>query len=223
MSRTSSRHSLRHWSLFAVTWYLIVAASAVLVVAALVKVQAVIPVVPASFWVVALLAVAGELIPVRTSKGTHAPGILLSTAFVFAILYVWGLWPAVLLEAVETLVASLVQRRPPWEAVFRAGAGALAVAVSWLALAAVGLADGLSAAGRELHGVDLLWVFPGWVGWFAADTAIEVFVAKDYGRRLYRAFPADFWYDALTSAAVVALTPPSWSLRTRASGCSRSC
>jgi hypothetical protein len=43
---------------------------------------------------------------------------------VFAILYVWGLWPAVLLEAVETLVASLVQRRPPWEAVFRAGAGA---------------------------------------------------------------------------------------------------
>ncbi len=207
MVRRPAGPSLRGWSRFAATWYVATTAGAVLLTAAVVQAQAQLPVLHASFWVVAVLAVVGETLPVRTSKMGDAPGTLMSTAFVFAIMYVWGLWPALLLEALATLLASQLQRRPPWETLFRTGAGLLAVACAWLVMPMAGVAQGLTAAGHGLRGVDLVWMVPGWVAWFLVDTAIEAVVGNVYGRPLYRTFPSDFWYDVFTCAAVMALAP----------------
>jgi diguanylate cyclase (GGDEF)-like protein len=207
MARRSARLSLRRKSGFSSVWYATVFAGAGLLVAAAVDIRPHLPLYHATFWIVAGLAVGGELLPVRTSRATETQGTLISTTFVFATLYVWGLWPALLLEAVATLVAAQLHRRPPWESAFRTGAGVLAVAVAWFAMLFAGVPLGLEAAGLELHGADLFWVIPGWLAWFAVDTAIEGFVAHADGRRLYPTLPGDFWYDIVTSAAVLALAP----------------
>jgi diguanylate cyclase (GGDEF)-like protein len=199
--------SLRRWSIFALTWYLVIVASAVALVAAVVATERAVPTLPASFWVVAVLAVAGELAPIRTSRLRDSQGTLISAAFVFAILYVWGPWPALLLEGFATLLVSQLNRKPAWETVFLAGGRILAVAAAWLAMPVVGVAYGLETAGLSLRGVDLVWVVPGWVAWFIVYTAIESTLARCQGHPLYRTFPDDFWYDVVTSAAVVALAP----------------
>ncbi|MFI5099317.1 MAG: putative bifunctional diguanylate cyclase/phosphodiesterase [Actinomycetes bacterium] len=207
MGRTSSGPSFPRRSQFCAVWYVTVVAAAVLTASAVVDLRTRTSSLHATFWVVAALAVSGELLPVRTSREVDNQGTLISTAFVFATLYVWGPWPALLLEGVATLFASVLHRRPAWESFFRAGAGMLAVCVSWSTMLLAGVPEGLEVAGQELHGADLLWVVPGWLLWYAADTAVESFVARSEERRLYQTFPADFWYDVVTGAAVLALAP----------------
>ncbi len=207
MGRTSSGPSLRRRSPFCTVWYVTIVAAAVLMMSALVCIRSNPMCLHPTFWLVAAFAVSGELLPVRTSRAVHNQGTLISTTFVFATLYEWGPWQALLLEAAATLIASVLHRRPAWESVFRSGAGTLAVGVSWVTMLFAGFPEGLEMAGQDLHGADLLWVVPGWVLWFVADTAIESFVARTEDRRLYPTFPADFWYDVVTNAAVLALAP----------------
>jgi diguanylate cyclase (GGDEF)-like protein len=170
-------------------------------------VHAELPVLHSEFWVVASLAVCGELVPVRTSRAAEGHGTLISTAFVFAVLYVWGLWPALVVEAVATLVATRLHRRSAWETLFRPAAGVLSIAAAWSTMVVAGLPAGLESHELELRGHDLFWVIPGWVLWYVVDTFMEAWLARVERRKVFPSFPADFWYDAVTGAAVLALAP----------------
>ena len=155
------------------------------------------------FWVVAALALGGELLPIRTSRISDAQCMLRPpTAFVFAILYVWGPWPALLVEAVATLLAAWVHRLPLWETLFRPAASVIALAAAWTTMAVAGLEQGLESVDRELRGVDLLWVISGWVLWYVVDLQMERWIAQAAGRRLYPASVAEVGYDVVTCAAV---------------------
>ena len=178
-----------------------------LLVTALLAVRRELPLLRSEFWVVAALAVGGELLPVRTSRGSDEHGTLISTAFVFAAMYVWGVWPALLVEAVATLLAARLHRRTAWESAFFTSTGVLSLVAAWTTMLVAGDPLGLEAGGHGLRGRDLLWVVSGWILWFVVYTVLETWFARTCGRRLYQSFPADFWYDVVTSAAVLALAP----------------
>src|SRR5207244_8013958 len=127
-----------------------------------------------------------------TSRLLDSQGTLISSSFVFAILYMWGPWPALLLEGLNTVLAARVHRQRLSEGVFLAATAVISIGAAWLVMPAAGLSDGLYAAGTSVRGIDLVWMFPGWITWFTVYTAIECVLARTRGRRLYRTFPDDF-------------------------------
>ncbi len=205
--KSSERPSLAKVSLFALTWHLSVWGGWALVVAAAVKVQPVMGRMPTVFWVMAALVVLGELRPVRTAGSYDAQGTVTSTAFVFAILYLWGLWPALLLQAGVTVTSELVKRKRTWIMFFNVGQYVLSVTGAWIVMVLVGLPDGIAHAGRPLRGVDLLWIVPSWVVWFVINNVLVSGAAGDTGTGFAEAFFDDILFYVVTSAAVLALSP----------------
>ena len=93
---------------------------------------------PALFWLVAALACAGELFPIRVSRGTDVEEITTSTTFAFAILLGFGTTPAVVVLAVSSAVADAVHRKPLWKILFNLSQYALAMGAAGLAYGALG-------------------------------------------------------------------------------------
>jgi diguanylate cyclase (GGDEF)-like protein len=207
MGGVPARPSLARRSLFSLTWHLSVWVGWALVVVAAVKVQPLMGAMPASFWVVAALVLLGELRPVRTAGSWDAQGTVTSTAFVFAIMYMWGLWPALLLQAGVTVTSEMVKRKPPWKLFFNVGQYVLSASAAFLPMVVVGLPHGLAAAGRSLTGADLLWIVPTWVIWFLVNNVLVSGVAADVGQSFWQAFSEDLGYYVVTTAAVLALSP----------------
>src|SRR5215831_9265138 len=143
MAAEQRRPSLRRWSLFACTWHVAVWGGWVLVAAAAVQVQPMMGRMPAAFWVIAALVLLGELRPVRTAGQYDDQGTVTSTAFVFAILYLWGLWPALLLQAGVTVTSELVKRKQPWIMFFNVGQYVLSATAAWSVMLVAGVPHGL--------------------------------------------------------------------------------
>jgi len=191
------------------SWCVAVGPGSALVVFAAVQAVLGLGSLPPAFWAVAALVLLGQLRPVRVAREYDSAGTVTSTAFVFAILYAWGLWPAVLLAAAVTLISELVNRRHLRALLFNMCEPVVAVGAAWLVLVAVGLPHGVFDNGQGLHGVDLLWVLPSWVVWFVVDHAL---VAGDragaaHGGSFGEVFVDDIVYSALAKAAVLALSP----------------
>jgi len=207
MGGVPARPSLAHRSLFSLAWHVSVWGGWALVVVSAVRVQPIMGQMPASFWVVAALVLLGELRPVRTAGSWDAQGTVTSTAFVFAIMYMWGLWPALLLQAGVTVTSEMVKHKPPWKLFFNVGQYVLSASAAFIPMVVVGLPHGLVPAGRSLTGTDLLWIVPTWVIWFVVNNVLVSGVAADVGRSFWRAFTDDLGYYIVTSAAVLALSP----------------
>jgi diguanylate cyclase (GGDEF)-like protein len=207
MGAVPARPSMSRLSLFALTWQFSVWVGWALVVVSAVKVQPVMGEMPASFWVVAALVLLGELRPVRTAGSWDAQGTVTSTAFVFAIMYMWGLWPALLLQAGVTVTSELVKRKPPWKLFFNVGQYVLSATAACVPMVVAGLPHGLVPAGRTLSGTDLLWIVPTWVIWFVVNNTLVSGVAADEGQSFWQEFSQDIGYYVVTTAAVLALSP----------------
>lgn len=91
------------------------------------------------FWVVAALAIVGELRPIVTpGKSAHDSGAT-SLTFCFAALLYWGLPAAAVLRCLTTLAVALTGRQAPFRAVFNAAQCMLGMGVAAAVLAAAGL------------------------------------------------------------------------------------
>jgi diguanylate cyclase (GGDEF)-like protein len=207
MAATSARPSLARWSMFAATWHVSVWLGWSLVCVSALKVQPIMGSMPVTFWVIAALVLLGELRPVRTAGTYDANGTVTSTAFVFAILYLWGLWPAVLLQAGVAVTSELVKRKKTWILFFNVGQYVVSVSAAWLVMLVAGVPDGLAPTGRELQGKDLLWIVPTWLVWFGVNNALVSGVGADKGKTFIEVFTEDFSYYVVTTAAVLALSP----------------
>ena len=107
-----ARPSFERWSLYAVSWSMAVVL-AVTVVAVSAQSWLGYPghTLPVSFVVLMPLVLLGELVPVHTASGRIAEGMLVSTSFALAVLFVWGLFPAVAVAGGASFVAQLVRQR----------------------------------------------------------------------------------------------------------------
>ena len=92
----------------------------------------------ATFVVCAALVVVAELRPLVTSDSPDGNGVNTSMAFVFALLVHWGLAPALLMQAVATVIAESARRRAPWRTAFNIAQNGVALGAGYAALLVFG-------------------------------------------------------------------------------------
>jgi diguanylate cyclase (GGDEF)-like protein len=197
--------------MFAAGWWLSVVGGLALVGFAVTQAVAGVPDAPAAFWMIAGLLILFELSPVIVGSGYDSQGVATSDAFAFAILYLYGPWPAITLIALSTLVSELVKRKALWKIPFNIGQFTLSIGsaalLMTLALGARGeslptLADPLAS----LTAVDLPWIVAGWLSFFFVNNALFSMLA-DPGRTFADDFFDDFVYYFFSTMAVLAVSP----------------
>ena len=160
-----------------------------------------------AFWAVCALLVVAELRPLFTSGARDANGLALSTSFVFALLLRYGLPISVLVQAVATTVADVSRRKAPWRTAFNIGQFAL----SWSAAAVVMELAGhqaSTAAPLDLTGADLIAAGLGGITYFVVNQLLVVVaLSLKTGRSVPRLLRDDLAYEALSSGALLALSP----------------
>jgi diguanylate cyclase (GGDEF)-like protein len=111
------------------------------------------------FWVIAALALVGELKPIVTPGKSDPDSGVTSLTFCFAALLYWGFPAAALLRCATMLLAALTGRQAPFRAAFNAAQFMLSLGAAAAVLEAAGLHPGPQApwvpTGRELGAVGL--------------------------------------------------------------------
>ena len=210
MAASSRRPSLVRPSSFAFFWNLSVWAGGVLVVYAISQTVGALVHTPPSdakaFWGLAALVILGELWPVIAAGSSDPQGVVTSHAFVFAVLYLYGPWPAVALLAVGTLIAEARRRKPPWKWFFNVGQYTLSLMAAAVVMELAGHQASLTHPG-SLVASSLVWIVLGWLAFFFANDVLVATLSDDVGRTFVQDFFDDFWYYFLTTIAVLALSP----------------
>ena len=91
------------------------------------------PVDEPAFWVVFVLVVLGELFPIVLSFHDQRHEVTTSTTFVFALLLMFGLAPAVFAQGIASMISDRHRKVPWWKATFNLSQYSLA----WLAAGVV--------------------------------------------------------------------------------------
>ncbi|MBI1377692.1 MAG: EAL domain-containing protein [Frankiales bacterium] len=202
------RPSLWGWSLFALTWQFSVLVGWVLVAVALSELRHVdLAAIGWPLVVVGALAMLGELRPVIASSNYVGSGVAISTAFVFAALYLWGFATAVVLQAVAILLGELVQRKAVWKVLFNVGQYVISVAAAWLVLYAAGVATTSAVPRTQFAGVDIAWVLASWLAYHLVNLALVAGTGASEGQTWWESFTEDFWYYTFSTLSVLAVSP----------------
>ena len=161
----------------------------------------------APFALIAGLLLLGELRPVVTSS-FDPQGVNISTAFVFAILVHWGPWPALLLQMAAMLLGEVARRRNVWRIVFNTGQYVACLAVAWLALSTVGGLHGSPTEPLAVTAHHLPAMVLSWCVYFVVNLAlVSGAISLNEGSRFWDEFRDDIGYYAVTTFAVLALSP----------------
>ena len=153
-----------------------------------------------------------ELRPVVTAGAYDPQGVTISTAFVFAILFYWGPWPALLVHGVGVLLGEIAKRKPCGRScstpASTSGAWRCRALVLWLA----GLrptpthpSGDIDAHTSARHGLS-------WVAYFLVNLAmVAAAISLRTGTR---------WWDDFSTTSATTPSPPSPSSRSRPSSSS---
>ncbi len=155
-----------------------------------------------------ILVVLGELRPVVGSQ-THDPmGVALSTTFVFPVLLHFGLLPAVLLHALATVLAGLVEHKALWRTMFNVGQYSLSAAAGWAVLAAFGQMPTLLDTWTPTTLSDLAIIVVVAAACFLVnDALVATAIGLIEGTSPWTAFMADLRFQFLVSSAQYGLAP----------------
>jgi diguanylate cyclase (GGDEF)-like protein len=159
------------------------------------------------FWMLLLFMLLGELRPVVASGRTDPNGVLLATAFHFAVLLHWGLRLALIGVVVSAVFGDLLRRKGLYAAVFNASQYVISYAAAAGALHVTGWEPTAASAGPLGPGV-LLPMALAAVAYHLVNVAVvgtAVGLAED--RSVVGAIFEDFAYYASTTGAVIALSP----------------
>ncbi len=205
------RPSLLRPSMFAVGWWVSAVGGLALAGYAVVQTVPALGSVDQAFWVIAGLLVLFELSPVIVGGGYDSQGVATSDAFTFAVLDLYGPWPAIALTAASSLVSELVKRKPLWKVPYNIGQFSLSIGaaalVMYVALQISGEAmPSMSTPLSSLTEGDLTWIVLGWLAFFFTNNTLFSMLA-DPGRTFADDFFDDFNYYFFTTVAVLAISP----------------
>jgi diguanylate cyclase (GGDEF)-like protein len=202
------RPSLWGLSLFALTWQFCVWFGWGLVALAVIVLRdSDVAVIGWPLVVVAGLAFLGELRPVIASNVYVGSGVAISTAFVFAALYLWGFAPAILLQASAILVGEIMNRKDIWRVLFNVGQYVISIAAAWGVLYLAGVSTSPAAPRSEFHGTDAGWVLLSWATYHVVNLALVAGTAESDGDTWWESFSDDFWYYTFSTLSVLAVSP----------------
>jgi diguanylate cyclase (GGDEF)-like protein len=165
------------------------------------------PAMGSGFALMATFVLLAEIRPLLVAGSPDSNGVTITTCFVFAMLFHWGLPIAILLQAVATLVGDRAQRRVWWRMAFNAAQ----YAVSWAAAGAV-----LSLAGAKgtphvpavITSVDVWVLVAAAVAYFLVnDVVVGQALALLSNSSLWREVSEDFGFQLLSTGSLLALSP----------------
>ncbi len=202
------RPSLWRWSLFALTWqFSFVVGWGLLAIALVTLTPSDIALMGWPLVMVAALVFFGELRPVIASDIYAQDGVPISSAFVFAALYLWGFGPAVVLQAVAVLVSELVQRKDVWKVLFNVGQYVISISAAWVVLYAAGVWATPLSARTTFRGTDILWLLGSWLVYHVVNLVLVAGLAASSGQTWWESFSEDFWYYTVSTLSVLAISP----------------
>ena len=88
---------------------------------------------------IAAVVLLSELRPIVMTRLAGNP-VSISLAFVFATMYLWGLYPALVLQAAAVLLSEMLERKPLWKVLFNVGQYSISVTAAWLVMRRAGVA-----------------------------------------------------------------------------------
>ncbi|HEY5137479.1 MAG TPA: EAL domain-containing protein [Candidatus Nanopelagicales bacterium] len=156
---------------------------------------------------IAALVIFGELRPVVASDSYAQDGVPISTAFVFATMYMWGFAPAVILQAVAVLLSEMVQRKDVWKLVFNVGQYVMSVSAAWLVMSLGGVNPTLGHPTQGIEPVDIGWMVLSWMAYHLVNLCMVAGLAGSAGQTWWESFSEDFWYYTFSTMAVLAISP----------------
>ncbi|MGH8962434.1 MAG: putative bifunctional diguanylate cyclase/phosphodiesterase [Jatrophihabitantaceae bacterium] len=166
----------------------------------------------------ATLLVLLELLPLVQGRGHDPQGVVMSTAFVCAMLFLWGPWPAIVMVSVAALTSDLRARKQWWKPLFNVGQYSLSVGAGYLVMLIFEHPVSLSHPLRGFDLGDMVWVPLVWTAYFIVNLALVAGAVSFSGS--FRAVVADDFlhYTAMTysvlalSPLVVVLAQTVWAL-----------
>jgi diguanylate cyclase (GGDEF)-like protein len=153
-----------------------------------------------------VLVMVVELRPLVQGRGHDPQGVVMSTAFTVAILFLWGPWPAILAVSLATLTSGMRVRKEGWKNLFNVGQYNVCFAASWLVMLLAGHNPSIGHPLRAMHGTDVVWTLAVWVVYFLLnDVLVSAVLAHTDTFKAMISY--DFWHYATTTFSVLALSP----------------
>ena len=144
--------------------------------------------------------------PADRQQDLRPSGVTPSTAFTFAILFTWGLVPAVVFHCAASLMSDLIERKIWWKTAFNVGQYSVSLATAWLVL----LAFGWEASLTSMHMIattDLAPMIAAWIVYFVVNNGLVSFVVGLFnGESFWGVFYEDFGYQVFTNVAVLSFS-----------------
>ena len=202
-----SEFSLRSFTLSSATWYATVPVGWALILLAIYRAATVASVsdMPA-FVMTAGMLILLELFPLVSGRGHDPQGVVMSTAYVCAMLFVWGVWPAVISIGVAALAADLRARKDWWKVLFNPAQYAISVSMAYLVIDLFQGPISLDHPLPTLDRGDLVWVPLAWVAYFVTNLLV-VDGAISYLGPLRALLVEDLGHYSAMSFSVMAISP----------------
>ncbi|MGH8860023.1 MAG: putative bifunctional diguanylate cyclase/phosphodiesterase [Jatrophihabitantaceae bacterium] len=206
MARTNE-FSLRTVSLSSAAWFATVPAGWALILLGIYHVATVPSVAEAAAFVMTgSLLIILELLPLVAGRGHDPQGVVMSTAFLFATLFIWGAWPAIISVGVASLASDLRAGKQWWKLLFNPAQYALSIAGGYLAVYLVHGPISLDHPLRRLDHGDIIWVPLAWIAYFAINTLLVDGVLA-YSQSYRSILVEDFAHYTTMSFSVMAISP----------------
>ncbi len=159
-----------------------------------------------AFVMTAALAVALELLPLVQGREHNPQGVVMSTAFVCALLFTWGPWPAIVVVSVGSLASDIRARKAAWKVLFNPAQYAITTFCAWAVVHAwLGHAT-LSQPVTAFRAEYLAYMALAWAVWIVVNFSLVAGVLTG-DRSFGENFTADFRHETLLTFAVLAISP----------------
>jgi diguanylate cyclase (GGDEF)-like protein len=154
----------------------------------------------------AVLLVVLELRPLIQGRGHDPQGVVMSTAFACAILFLWGPWPAIVVVSIASAAADRRVRKPAWKVFFNVGQYNLSIAAAWLVMALSSRTPSVEHPLTALAATDLPWMLGACIAYFCTNLVL-VSGALAWTSSFWRFLFDDFPHYTATTFSVLALSP----------------
>jgi diguanylate cyclase (GGDEF)-like protein len=154
----------------------------------------------------AVLLLLLELRPLVQGAGHDPQGVVMSTAFSMAILFLWGPWPALVVVSVASLASDLRVRKAAWKCIFNIGQYNVSICAAWLIMALARRTPSLNHPLGPSNGWDLTWMVAACVVYFLTNLLL-VSGALAWMSTMWEQITADLAHYTATTFSVLALSP----------------
>src|SRR4051794_7766000 len=161
----------------------------------------------AAFALMGTFVLLAELRPLLVAGSPDSNGVTITTCFVFAMLFHWGLAVAILVQAAATIVGDRAQRRVWWRMAFNTGQYSVSWAAAGLVLGVAGV-NGSPHVGATIHQASVWVVLVAAAAYFLVnDIVVAEALALLSGGGLWAEICEDFWFQVLSTGSLLALSP----------------